>query len=158
MGDIQLTGAKKALLDEYERAIKDLVKLIEPLTNDELSIIRDTQTSDPDCRSIQTILTHVVNSGFGYTVYIENHLGEKTVRPEKLNLDTPPQYIERLWAMFGYCVAFFKKHPTIELEEMDNSKKILTNWGQRFDIDQLMEHAIVHILRHRRQIENFLKK
>ena len=45
--------------------------------------------------------------------------------------------------------------PNNELEELDNAKKIVTQWGQVFDIDQMMEHAIVHILRHRRQIEKF---
>jgi len=29
-------------------------------------------------------------------------------------------------------------------------------WGQRYDEDQILEHAIGHILRHRRQIERFL--
>jgi hypothetical protein len=43
----------------------------------------------------------------------------------------------------------------LKLEELDNEKKILTRWGQVFDYDQLLEHAIVHILRHRRQIERF---
>lgn len=154
----ELTGAKKALLDEYKRAINDLVKVIEPLSNDALTMMRDYKTSDPDCQSIQTVLTHLVNSGYGYTVYMENHIGEKTVRPEKHNSDTPPQYIERLWAMFDYCAAFFKRHPHLVLDEVNEKNKILTNWGQTFDMDQLMEHAIVHILRHRRQIENFLKK
>jgi len=28
-----------------------------------------------------------------------------------------------------------------------------SRWGQRYDLEQLLEHAIVHVLRHRRQIE-----
>ena len=56
----------------------------------------------------------------------------------------------------------FEEHdiylPMVTLEELDNNKKILVAWGQLFDIDQLFEHAIVHILRHRRQIERFLLK
>jgi len=42
-----------------------------------------------------------------------------------------------------------------ELEEYDNAKKMKTSWKQFYDIEQMMEHAIVHILRHRRQIERF---
>lgn len=34
-------------------------------------------------------------------------------------------------------------------------KKIFTSWNQVYDIEQVTEHAIVHILRHRRQIEKF---
>jgi len=31
-------------------------------------------------------------------------------------------------------------------------------WGVTYDAEQMLEHAIVHILRHRRQIEIFLKQ
>ena len=60
--------------------------------------------------------------------------------------------------MFQYNVQLFDDYPTIPLEEYDNEKKILVRWGQRYDVEQLIEHAIVHILRHRRQIEKFLLK
>jgi hypothetical protein len=38
------------------------------------------------------------------------------------------------------------------------AQKVLVRWGQRYDIEQLFEHAIVHVLRHKRQIERFLLK
>ena len=34
-------------------------------------------------------------------------------------------------------------------------KEIDVNWSQGYDIEQLLEHAIVHLLRHRRQLERF---
>ncbi len=33
---------------------------------------------------------------------------------------------------------------------------IQSRWGVRYDLEQLLEHAIVHVLRHRRQIEKLL--
>ena len=33
---------------------------------------------------------------------------------------------------------------------------IQTGWGQTFDVEQLLEHAVMHVHRHRRQIERFL--
>ena len=33
--------------------------------------------------------------------------------------------------------------------------KMIVRWGPQYDLEQLLEHAIVHILRHRRQIEKF---
>src|SRR5690606_39753758 len=47
----------------------------------------------------------------------------------------------------------FKHIKDPELEEFDDSLKMKTSWGQRYDIEQLMEHAIVHVLRHKRQLE-----
>lgn len=152
----QLSGAIGALLDEYNRAIQSLIAVIEPLSAEDLVAIRDKQTQDPDCQSIQSVLSHVVCSGYGYTIYIENHIGIAKPRLERVKLDSAAAYIEALNQMFAYCEAFFIAHPSLKLEEYANSKKIKVNWGQRYDIDQLMEHAIVHILRHRRQIERFI--
>ena len=33
--------------------------------------------------------------------------------------------------------------------------KMIVRWGPQYDLEQLLEHAVVHILRHRRQIEKF---
>ena len=131
----ELTGTIKALLDEYKKAINELIAVIEPLSREEILIIKDDKTTNDSCRSIQTILSHVVHGGYGYTNFIENHYGNKKERR--------PKY-------------FFEEHPNIPLEEYDPSKKILMHWGQLYDIDQLMEHAIVHILKHRRQIQRFV--
>jgi len=46
----------------------------------------------------------------------------------------------------------------MELEQNDNAHKMKVVWRQLYDVEQLMEHAIVHVLRHRRQIERFLNK
>ena len=35
--------------------------------------------------------------------------------------------------------------------------KFDTRWNVTYDFEQLMAHAIVHILRHRRQVENMIK-
>ncbi len=49
----------------------------------------------------------------------------------------------------------FKNIHDMDLEQFDSDKKIKTYWGQVYDIEQLTEHAIVHVMRHRRQIEKF---
>jgi uncharacterized damage-inducible protein DinB len=152
----KLTGSIKALLGEYKKAIDELIRVIKPISNNQLSSIADKDTNDSECKSIQTVLTHIVSSGYSYTVYIENSNGVNSVRPVKETFDNVNQYIEQLKAMYEYCENFFKKFPDIEIEQTDNSKKINVRWGQQYDIEQLLEHAIVHVLRHRRQIENFI--
>ncbi len=151
-----LTGTTKALLDEYKKAIDELIAVIKPLGNQEMLIIRDDKTTNENCRSVQTILTHVVYAGYGYTNFIETHLGSKKERRPKKLFENANDYIEELNGMFDDCRHLFLENPGIELEEYDPSKKIQTHWGQVYDIDQLMEHAIVHVLKHRRQIQRFL--
>lgn len=48
-------GAIGALLDEYERAVSDLKKVIERIPDHALTIITDPQTTDENGKSIQTI-------------------------------------------------------------------------------------------------------
>lgn len=151
-----MLGSTRALLGEYKKAIDELIRVIEPLSNSQLSSVADKDTTDSECKSIQTVLTHIVSSGYSYTVYIENSNGINSVRPVKKTFNSVNQYIEQLNAMFEYCEYFFKKFPDLEIEQTDNLNKINTKWGQWYDIEQLLEHAIVHVLRHRRQIENFI--
>jgi uncharacterized damage-inducible protein DinB len=40
--------------------------------------------------------------------------------------------------------------------EAINSTVISAPWGVTYDLEQLLEHAVVHVLRHRRQIEKFV--
>ena len=58
--------------------------------------------------------------------------------------------------MMNYTIQLIDDYPKMNLEESDNVKKLTTRWGQMYNIEQLLEHAIVHVLRHRRQIERFL--
>jgi uncharacterized damage-inducible protein DinB len=149
-------GAIGALLDEYERALRDLKNTIAPLSSNQLITVADHQTTDEDCRSIQTILAHVVRSGYAYAVYIRNQQGENLAVPERQLLDSIAAYQTALDQMFFFNIQTFADYPNLPVETKEQALKIRTNWGQFYDVEQLMEHAIVHILRHRRQIERML--
>ncbi len=151
-------GAIGAILDEYEKAILELQTLIATINPSELTTIVDTETTDLDCQSIQTVLSHVVHSGYGYAIYIRKSKGENIDFPDKVLLPTIKAYQTAINTMFKANEQLFVDYPNLKIEEHDNAKKMLTNWGQRFDAEQILEHAIVHILRHRRQIERFLLK
>jgi uncharacterized damage-inducible protein DinB len=151
-------GAIGALLDEYERAIADLKAVIETIPDHALTIIADPHTNDDNCRSVQTVLSHVVHSGYGYATSIHNQKGHNKTRTDKTFHLTVAEYLEDLKNVFLFTEEVFKEFKDEDLEEMDNELKIKTGWGQLYDTEQLMEHAIVHILRHRRQLEKFKLK
>lgn len=151
-------GAIGALLDEYEKAIIELQSLLKEVSNAELSTIVNKDTKDKDCESIQSILNHVLQSGYLYAVEIRNHQGENLSYHNLESYNTINVYLSSLHDMFTYNEKLFQDYPHIQLVEKDNSKKIKVRWGQYYDVEQLMEHAIVHILRHRRQIEKFVLK
>jgi len=151
-------GAVGALLDEYERALEELKRVIQDLSQTELTMIVDNQTDDEDCKSIQTILSHVVKAGYGYVVSVRKWLNEDVQYKPNVLLDSIESYNKALDEMFLYNAELFQDYPKIQLEEHDASNKILVSWGQLYDVEQIFEHAIVHILRHRRQIERFIKR
>ena len=148
------TGAVGALLDIYEQAIAALKEVIAGVPDEELTVITDAETGDENCRSLQTILSHVVHAGYGYATSIHNLEGSNTIRPEKTFHSTVPEYLQDLDSVFAYTEKIFEHIEDHELEAFDNSRKIKSGWGQWYDIEQMMEHAIVHVLRHKRQIAN----
>lgn len=145
--------AKGALLDIYEQAMTDFKNTIQNIPDSALSVIINIPTFDKNCESIQAILTHVVYAGFGYAYSIHHLKFPESKRPErKFNL-TIKEYLEDLTNVFLYTENIFKEVKEEDLQEHNNALKIKTGWCQLYDIEQLMEHAIVHLLRHQLQIE-----
>jgi uncharacterized damage-inducible protein DinB len=153
----QKRNAVLALLAEYEKAIHELQATTKDITSADLIRIRDEMTTNLDCQSIQTILSHVISSGYSYCIYIHNLKDREAKRPDKKLRSSISEYKNDLDAVIDFAKTTFASIYDEELEEFDNSKKIKTSWGQLYDIEQLMEHAIVHVLRHRRQIQQFKK-
>ncbi|MBL0013765.1 MAG: DinB family protein [Flavobacterium sp.] len=158
MADKDKRRAVEALLSEYRNVVVALQKVIANVSYANLTTVVDSTTTDANCQSIQTILTHVVSSGYSYAGYIRKLKKIADNRPGKVSKMSAADYLTDLDDLIAYTVATFETISDHELEEFDEDKKIKTSWGQVYDIEQMMEHAVVHVLRHRRQIEKFKKK
>jgi uncharacterized damage-inducible protein DinB len=148
-------GGVGAMMDEYERAASDLIRIVDGLTDDEFERERDSRTTDPHCRSVRTIVNHVIQSGYGYADYIRLAFSVPSERP-------PLYFTERSQSMIhlGHMLSYTAG--TLEgrweyTDEQVVAVRINSRWGVQYDMEQMLEHAIVHILRHRRQIERFLE-
>lgn len=147
-------GAAGALMDEYERAAAELVRLVERLSDAEFEAVRDRDTEDENCRSIQTMLRHVVRAGYNYASQVRGALGMSTDRPE-VPLGSRREFLDQLAEMLAYTSATLDGRWLMPYAEM-MTVKIHARWGPVYDLEQWLEHAIVHVLRHRRQLERFL--
>lgn len=156
MNETGSQNAVNALLEEYVRTIEHLKNIIRQIPNSYLIKTVDFLTTNPDCKSIHTLLSHIINSGYAYCVYIQKLKKENSEKPKNRFHLAIADYETDLDTLVQYTYKIFEKISDFELEEVDNNKKIITSWGQIYDIEQMMEHAIVHVLRHRRQIEKFL--
>ena len=144
-----------ALMDEYERAAGDLKHLVKDLSEDEFVKVLDRETNDDDCRSVQTIAAHVVGAGYSYADYFRVLFSIQSTRPAR-RLFSRAEFPAQLAAMLEYTERTFADRWIMNDDETTDSV-IHTRWGATYDIEQLFEHAIVHVLRHRRQIEKLLR-
>ncbi|MCL9804391.1 DinB family protein [Flavobacterium amniphilum] len=151
-------GAVTAILEIYKKAIEDLKDSIKDISEEQLLVVVDTETTDDNCRSLQTILSHIVSSGYSYATSVHNHKENSLEKPVKKFHTSVDAYVTDLDTMFAFNEFVFDKIYDDELEENDQDNKMKTGWQQYYDIEQLMEHAIVHILRHHRQINNIIKR
>lgn len=150
------------MMDEYERAAGELKRVLAQTSEENFNRIVDTETKDEHCRSIQTIMTHVVGAGYGYADSIRKAISMPSARPKETFRDTlvPVQHREaaaKLDAMLAYTAQTLEGRWEMTDEEIERMT-LKTSWGATYHLEQLLEHAIVHILRHRRQVERFLER
>lgn len=147
-------GMLGALMDEYDRASADLVQVLEEVPGDSYIAIQDSDTKDEDCRSIQTVCNHVIRAGYAYASYI-NSIVELPKESFDREMNAPIDFITEMIKMLAFSERAINNISHLTEKEME-ATQLKTTWGVTYDVEQLLEHAIVHILRHRRQIENWL--
>ena len=147
-------GAVGSLLDEYERAAFELKSVLQKTSAEDYT--RDVEGESEHCRSIEVIMNHVLRAGYGYSKYIRDALSMDASPVEDRQI---PQtdISDEIDKMLAYTAEIFEGERQITDEELENIY-FKTRWDVIYNIDQLLEHAIVHILRHRRQIQKFLLK
>lgn len=150
------SGAIGALMDEYERAAAELRSVVERIPNEEFARVVDSQTKDEDCRSVQTIMSHVVGAAYSYADYIRELFSVASSRPSH-KLLSRRESLEQLGAALAYTAQTLEGRWGMSEKEITGTV-IKSSWGVVYDMEQLLEHAIVHVLRHRRQIEKFIRQ
>ena len=141
-------------MDEYERAASELASLVERIPESDFVRVVDSQTKDEDCRSVQTIMSHVVRAAYGYADYIREQFSIASTRPQP-RLLSREESLELLDAALRYTAETLEGRWEMSDEEI-NGTVIKSRWGVVYNVEGLLEHAVVHILRHRRQIEKFI--
>lgn len=147
-------GAVGALMDEYERAAAELRRVVERAAEEDFARVVDPDTADEDCRSVQTVVSHVVAAGYGYADYLRRAFSIPSARPAR-RLLSAREFSEQLDAMLSYTAQTLEGRWEMGDDELKGIV-IDSGWGVRYDAEQLLEHAVVHVLRHRRQIERFI--
>jgi uncharacterized damage-inducible protein DinB len=147
-------GAIGALTDEYEKALNELKDLLLQIPDTEFQKVYNEKT-DVDFQSVRNIVLHMINSGYVYANHIRKRFENSYVVP-KIEIKKTEQGIFKLDEMFEYTVETFEDKWHLKDDELMNTI-IKTSWTT-YDLEAIIEHAIIHILRHRLQIEKMIVK
>lgn len=149
------SGPFGALLDEYARAAAEFSRVIETFDADRFEAERPS--NDPDTVSPRAICLHVCGAGHRYAHYIRKARGLDFIErfqlpPEQLvaTVDVRPQLARAVRLMEDTVEPFFG------LTDEDVQRvSFVVRWGPTYDPEMLLEHAVCHLLRHRRQLERW---
>ena len=147
-------GAIGALTDEYEKALNELKDLLLQIPDAEFQKVYNEKT-DIDFQSVRNLVLHIISSGYVYANHIRKRFGNSYIVPE-IEITKTEQGIFELDKMFEYTVETFEDKWLLTYDELMNTI-IKTSWTT-YDLEAIIEHAIVHILRHRLQIEKMIVK
>jgi uncharacterized damage-inducible protein DinB len=146
-------GAIGALTDEYEKALTEFIVVLRTIPEDLFLLADDSKLEN--FKSIRNITLHIVRAGYSYSNYIRKRFGDEIVLNE-FKINSINEAVEELDKMFQYKVKTFENKWLLSDDEMMNTI-IKTSWTT-YDLEALIEHSIVHILRHRLQIQKIIKK
>lgn len=150
-----LSGPFGALMDEYARAAEDFCRVVEGF--DPARFDAERASTNPNTVSPRAICLHVISTSHRYAHYIRKARGVDFVErydadPEQLRA---PREVRGLLTE-GILLMEETVEPLRNVAEQDiQALSFIVRWGPRYDPEMILEHAVCHLLRHRRQLERW---
>jgi len=150
LSNYRYRGAR-ALVLLHERALRDLLPVWRRAKAAE---IRLPSTKDPDYASLETLLQHALRSARGYMTWLCEKLG----LPEP-GIDPAPEAprVEQEAERFIQYLLERWRLPLADVEEARFGATHKTRWGEDMSLEGMLEHAVMHPIRHRFQLEELME-
>ena len=150
-----LSGPFGALMDEYARAAEDFCRVAESF--DLARFDAERPSNNPNTVSPRAICLHVIGAAHRYAHYIRKARGVDFV--DRYEADPAqlrsPQEVGRLLAE-GILLTEETVEPLLDATDSEiQALSFAVRWGPRYDPEMILEHAVCHLLRHRRQLERW---
>ena len=150
-----LSGAFGALMDEYARAAEDFCRVVERF--DLTRFDAERPSNNPDTVSPRAICLHVIGAAHRYAHYIRKARAVDFVDRYEANparLRSPSDV--RMLLTEGIVLTEETVEPLLQAtEEEIQALSFTVRWGPQYDPEMILEHAVCHLLRHRRQLERW---
>jgi hypothetical protein len=146
-------NAVDALIEEWDRARRELVALLPRVRDAELQAGEPLDESRP-----RGILIHVLRAVYGYATWIREVLGlPKIARSSDPKSLAGCEAFQRAFEeLRDYFVRALEPLTDVDIDGPGQGQPpphFKSRWGEDYGIEQMLEHAICHHLRHRRQLE-----
>lgn len=151
-------GALGALMDLYEEEAEFFVQTINAqVDQQDWAVIKDEKTEDPDCRSIKTIAEHMVGAAYYYVELLKKaEITDYKMVKHSISLSKKTDFEPAFREALNYQVATLEGRWELSDEAIEKIV-IKTGWGNVLDPESLLEHAVLHIMRHHRQILRWMR-
>jgi uncharacterized damage-inducible protein DinB len=142
----------RALVLLHERSLRELLAAWHLA---KAADVRLPETTDPDYASLEALLHHVLRSARGYLTWLCEKLGlpdpgvEPAPEAAHVQRDAA-RSVEHLLARW--------RLPLAGIDEARFNEVFQTRWGIDMCLESMLEHAVLHPLRHRFQLEELMEK
>jgi hypothetical protein len=142
-------------MDEYARAAEDFCRVVEGFEPARFDAER--ASNNPNTTSPRAISLHVCGASHRYAHYIRKARGVDFVEryetdPARLRV---PHDVRGLLTE-GILLTEATVEPLLSAtEEQIQKLSFPVRWGPQYDPEMILEHAVCHLLRHRRQLERW---
>lgn len=145
--------AVRSLVELHERELRSFLEVWHRFVASGLPL--PESHGDPDYESHERLVGHVLMAARGYMTRI----GEWVGRPvTDVDASTEPNDVAGRTATFADDVlAGYRRHMALVTTEELEPQAHRTRWGELMSVENLLEHAVVHPMRHRIQLERILE-
>jgi uncharacterized damage-inducible protein DinB len=114
------------------------------------------ETDDPNYVSLEMLLNHVLRAARSYMVWMCDNLA---LPDPEIN---PPPQLDVIKADARNYLTHLSDRWQLPLAEVDEERfhklEYPSNWGTRYCVDAMLEHAVMHLILHRVQLEELLEE
>jgi hypothetical protein len=113
-------------------------------------------TADPSYKSLDTLGHHVLRAARGYVVWVCEmlHMPDPGIRPA-------PDPSEVVTQARSYVEHLLERWPAALREVGDDqlrAPEYKSRWGMLYSIESMLEHAVMHPIRHAFQLQELIEK
>lgn len=149
------SGPFGALMDEYARAADDFCRVVEGF--DLARFDAERPSNNPNTISPRAICLHAIGAAHRYAHYIRKARGVEFA--ERYEADPARLHSPRdVRGLLTEGIVFTEQtvEPLLKATgEEIQALSFTVRWGPRYDPEMILEHAVCHLLRHRRQLERW---